>query len=328
MEKIKDYIQLNRTDLLVSPICLGTSQFGTGISADLALWQLDAFTERGGNFLDTALVYGDWGKGEKAISEKLLGKWLKDRREREGMVIMTKGGHPLLETMHLTRCTPIDINNDIESSLKNLGLDCIDLYLLHRDNIDLPVDALLDTLEESKTKGRIAHYGFSNWSYGRIKEAEVYAAKAGISGFLCNQIKWSLAEPNAEYISDKNMLPMSKEILAWHENTGTNVTAYNSTAGGWFTKLEKGMEIRDGQKKLYNNKINDNILLRIKEAAKDLNLTALDISLSYIRSQKFPSIPITSFTKKEQLEEALISCETILPSDLVNELNSLKGLSP
>jgi len=321
-----DYIRLNNTDLRVSPVCLGTSQFGTGISAELALWQLDAFAERGGNFLDTALVYGDWGKGEKAISEKLLGRWLKDSGKREKMVIMTKGGHPLLETMSITRCTPKDVMEDIESSLSNLGLDCIDLYLLHRDNTSLPVDVLLDTLEEAKMRGRISHYGFSNWTYDRIREAESYSVKAGIGGFICNQIRWSLAEPNTENISDKSMMPMSNEIMKWHKKTGTNVTAYNSTAGGWFTKLEKSMEIRDSSKKLYSNDINDKIFLRIKEAAKDLNLSTLDISLAYIRSQSFPSIPITSFTKKEQLEEALVSCETILPPDLVKELSTLKGL--
>ena len=321
-----NHIQLNKTDLKVSPICLGTSQFGTSLSRDLALWQLDAFADAGGNFLDTALVYGDWGTREKAVSEKIIGQWLKKSGKKDSMIIMTKGAHPLLETMHLTRCTPKDIKDDITSSLTNLGVDKIDLYLLHRDNTSLPVDALLETLEEAKLQGKIAHYGFSNWSYERIKEAESYAAKNKISGFVCNQIKWSLADTNTDQISDKNMLPMGKDFYKWHKETGINVTAYNSTARAWFTKLESGIKLTENLTKLYDNETNKKIYSYIKEAAAELKLSVLDISLAYIRSHSFPSIPITSFSSKEQLTEALASCDVILPEELVGELNGIKGL--
>jgi len=321
-----NYIQLGNTKLRVSPICLGASQFGTGIERNLALWQLDAFTEKGANFIDTARVYGDWEPGEKARSEKLIGEWLRKSGKRDKVVIMTKGAHPLLESMHVTRCTPEHIEEDINGSLKDLGVEHIDLYLLHRDNPALPAGLLLEALEKARRDGKIGHYGFSNWKLSRVKEAEAYTRKAGIEGFACNQIMWSLAEITAENLSDKTMVPMDRDTYKWHCGAGISVTAYHSTAHGWFSKLEKGEEVQEKHKRLYGNTENKAIYNRLMQATKDLGLSALAVSLGYISSQPFPSVPITSFSRKEQLDEALRACETPLPQGLVEEFNALKGL--
>ena len=323
-----NFIQLGKTDLHVSPICLGASQFDTGIDRDFALWQLDAFSDGGGNFIDTALVYGDWMPGEKARSEKLIGQWLKKSGKREKTVIITKGAHPLLETMHVSRCTPGDIQSDIEESLKNLGTEQIDLYLLHRDNPALPVDLLLDALEKARLEGKVKHYGFSNWQLERIKEAEAYTRKTGIEGFTCNQVRWSLAEANVENIPEKSRYPLDCETYNWHCESGCAITAYNSTAGGLFSKMEKTGEIPEKQKKLYDNEANRIIFRRIKEASGDLGHSVHELSLAFIRTHTFSSLPVTSFSRKEQLEEALRSCEINMPESLIKELNMLKGLKP
>jgi aryl-alcohol dehydrogenase-like predicted oxidoreductase len=320
------YVKLGTTGLMVSPICLGTAQFGAGISRDDAFWQLDTFTEMGGNFIDTAKVYNDWVPGEKSRSEKVIGEWLRKSGKREKLVLITKGAHPLMESMNVSRCTPADIETDINDSLRNLGVSCIDMYLLHRDNPSLPVDVLLDTLEENRKAGKIKHYGFSNWKLSRILEAEAYAKKTGIEGFRCNQVMWSLAEINAANIADKTLVPMDRKIYDWHCNSGTSATFYNSTAGGWFSKMAKGIETLEAQKNLYGNDANDKIYARIEKAAKENNLSALEISLAYLKAQPFPSVPVTSFSKKEQLLESMKACETVLPESLVKDLNVLKQL--
>ena len=321
------YSQLGKTSLKVSPICLGASQFDTGIERDFAFWQLDAFTAGGANFIDTARVYGDWLPGERARSEKLIGEWLKKSAKRDKVVIMTKGAHPLIESMEITRCTPEDIETDIEGSLISLGIEQIDLYLLHRDNPLLPVESLLEALEKARQKGKIKHYGFSNWQLSRVREAEAFSAKAGMEGFTCNQAKWSLAEVNAENIPDKSMTPVNRDTYRWHCDTGCALVAYNSTARGWFSKVESGAEISEKQRALYGNDANEKIYKKIKEAAGDLSLSVHNISLAYMRGHPFSSLPITSFSKKEQLDEALSSCETVLPEALINELNALKNLN-
>ena len=321
-----EYIKLGKTDLCVSPICLGAAQFGTGIPREFAWWQLDAFTDMGGNFIDTARVYGDWEPGERARSEACIGEWLRMSGKRDRVVLMTKGAHPLLETMHESRCTPEDIETDINGSLETLGVDQIDLYLLHRDNPLLPAGLLMDALEKARVEGKIRHYGFSNWKLPRVLEAESHARKAGIEGFTCNQIRWSLAEHSPEAGGDKSMVTMDRDIYNWHCASGVSVTAYNSTARGWFTKLQAGAEIPRNLKDRYENEPNRAIYELLKQVGAETGLSALAISLAYITRHPFPSVPITSFSRREQLEDSVRACEAVLPEALTGEFNALKGL--
>jgi aryl-alcohol dehydrogenase-like predicted oxidoreductase len=321
-----EYLQLGKTGFDVSPICLGSAQFGSGVSREDAFWQLDTFVEMGGNFIDTAKIYNDWVEGEKSRSEKRIGEWLRKSGKRDKVVIMTKGAHPLWESMFVSRCTPSEIGIDIDDSLRNLGIEQIDMYLLHRDNPRLPAGLLLDTLEAARRVGKIKHYGFSNWMFPRILEAADYAKQTGIEGFSCNQVMWSLAEINANNIADKTLVSMDRETYDWHCSSNTSATFYSSTAGGWFSKIEKDSELSAVQKNLYENDINQKIFTKIQKASKELGLSLIEISLAYTKAQPFPAIPVTSFSKKEQLLESMKACEIVLPESLVKDLNFLKGL--
>ena len=115
MEKIK----LHNTDLTVSEICLGTVNYGSHYSKEESCLQMNTFLEAGGNFLDTALVYGDWGN-EKSSSEKIIGQFLKEKQARSKVVLSTKGCHPFLETMHISRMNVECLGEDVERSLRHL----------------------------------------------------------------------------------------------------------------------------------------------------------------------------------------------------------------
>ena len=117
--------------LSVSPIGLGTANFGTRLPEADCFAQLDRYTQIG-NLIDTARVYGDWTPGPRGKSEIIIGKWLASRRCRDHVFISTKGAHPRLESMNVTRLSPGDIQSDLELSLRALGTDYIDLYFLHR----------------------------------------------------------------------------------------------------------------------------------------------------------------------------------------------------
>ncbi|MDR0452374.1 MAG: aldo/keto reductase [Treponema sp.] len=321
-----EYFQLGKTDLFVSPLCLGTSKYGTGLSKEFAFRQLDAFVERGGNFIDTAHVYGDWEPGESARSERVLGEWLRKNKGREKLVIATNGAHPRLETMSLSRCTPLDIETDLNESLSCLGVDCVDLYFLHRDDVALPVSHMLDCLEKARGEGKIRHYGCSNWTLPRIREADAYARQTGIEGFSCNQLMWSLAQTNVEKIPDKSMVAMDSETYEWHKKSAMSVTSYHSTAHGWFAKQHAGETVTDRCRDLYENDTNTAILSIVSRAAKQLSLSVTDISLGYMTAQPFSSVPITSFSSDSQLDAGMRACEVKLPRALVDELNAAKGL--
>ena len=117
------YKMLQSTDLKVSGICLGTVKYGTDMAERDAWEQMDSFLDLGGNFLDTAHVYGDWTPGERAKSEHVIGRFLKNRGNRSRVIISTKGAHPYMETMGESRVKPECIRRDLEESLQALGTD-------------------------------------------------------------------------------------------------------------------------------------------------------------------------------------------------------------
>ena len=102
-------VRITGTDLRPSALCLGTGAYGTAISQADAFAQLDTFCEAGGNFLDTAKVYGDWVPGHQSPSEKVIGAWLQSRRNCQDIVLATKGAHFHLDARHICRVTPGDI---------------------------------------------------------------------------------------------------------------------------------------------------------------------------------------------------------------------------
>jgi aryl-alcohol dehydrogenase-like predicted oxidoreductase len=105
---------LPNTNLSVFPVCLGTSELGTVVPEADAFRLLDAFVERGGNFLDTAAVYANWIPGERNVSEKTIGRWLRERGNRGSVIVATKGAHPDLTTMDVPRLSPAEIGADVD----------------------------------------------------------------------------------------------------------------------------------------------------------------------------------------------------------------------
>ena len=157
------YIQLNNTDLDVSRICLGTAGFGDKLDQEKSFEVLDAFIRAGGNFIDTANVYCKWLEGHGTCSEKIIGKWLKDRGAEGKVIVATKGAHYSFEDPGRSRVNREDIRADLDESCRTLGKDEIDCYWLHRDDPEKPVEEIVDILEELKKEGRIRYYGFSNY---------------------------------------------------------------------------------------------------------------------------------------------------------------------
>ena len=230
-------VQITATDLNVSPISLGTVEFGAGIPEAQAFGLLDAFVAEGGNFIDSALIYSDWQPGPKGSAEKTLGRWLKQRGNRDQIVLATKGAHPELKTMHVGRLAPEDIQGDVEKSLANLQTDVIDLYWLHRDDVKRPVSEIIDTLQALVDAGKIRYYGCSNWRIERIAEARDYAARRGILGFAANQPMWSLAQADFTKVGDQTTVALDDAGRDFHQRTRMPVIPYTAQAHGFFAKM-------------------------------------------------------------------------------------------
>lgn len=307
-----EYIQLNQTALSVSPICLGTASFGSGVTGPAVDRQLDLFLSLGGNFIDSAHVYGDWMNQGPGLSERLIGQWLKERGGRDKLVISTKGAHPKLDGKGLPRMSRQEIEADLAGSLRGLGTDYIDLYFLHRDDEGRPVEEILAVLETARQQGRIRYYGCSNWSLRRIREAERAAKAGGYPGFVCNQLMWSLAEIDFDGVGDKSLQAMDGETYADHRAREMNVMAFTSVARGYFSKLLSGQACPQAQAAPYQTEKNRRIAQWLS-TERPAGYSVMDLCLLYFRAQPFPAIPITGFSREEQLKEALSAMEKPMP---------------
>ena len=317
------YRNIPDTNLTPSVLCLGCGPFGSDLDERASLALLDSFFEGGGNFIDTALVYGEWLPGGKGLSEKTIGKWLKARGNREQVIISTKGAHPRLNTMNVQRLAPEEIVSDLDESLQNLGTETIDLYWLHRDDPNRPVAAILKTLNKQVKAGKIRYFGCSNWRLERLKEAQHYAAENGLQPFSANQVMWSLATPNPEaFLFDPNMVGMDELLRNYHQKNNLAVLAYTSQARGFFTRLAKrGSEgLPHNLKKNYINEENLEKMFRLKVVSKETGYHMGEIVLSYLLSQPFPTFPIAGSSNLIQLKENMGATDKYLEPALLKFL--------
>ncbi|KHF31691.1 General stress protein 69 [Paenibacillus sp. P1XP2] len=151
---------------------------------------MDAYLAIGGNSVDSAHIYCG---GE---SEEVLGRYMKERGNRDQIVILTKGAH---HDQNGPRVNKEAIRHDITTSLKRLQTDFIDLYALHRDDPNVPAGEVIEILNEYVKSGTVGAIGCSNWTWQRIKEANDYAAEKGLTGFTFSSPNLSLAKPNEPF---------------------------------------------------------------------------------------------------------------------------------
>jgi aryl-alcohol dehydrogenase-like predicted oxidoreductase len=240
----------------------------------------DDFFERGGNTFDTAWVYGG------GAQERLLGQWIKHREVRDQVVVLVKGAHTPL-------CTPRDLSRQLLESLDRLQTDYADLYLMHRDNSEIPVGEFVDVLNEHKSAGRIKAFGGSNWPLERVSAANDYAAKNGRTGFSAVSNNFSLARmvnpPWAGCISASD-----EQSRAWFARTTIPLLAWSSQARGFFLPSNASPEKTTDPELVRCWYADDNFqrLARVNEMAKKRNVLPINIALAYVLNQPFPTFAL------------------------------------
>lgn len=301
-------ITLPGTGLSVSRLCLGTNMFGTVLDEAKGGAVLEVFFDAGGNFIDTAHSYGDWVPGvPKAASERTL-RVLLEKRPRNSYVLATKGCEfDYRKGDFALRVTPEHLRADLHGSLEALGIDSIDLYWLHRDDPSRPVGEIIDALIAEQQAGRIRHFGCSNWSVERIREAQRYAAGIGHAGFVACQPMWGLAEPDREAM--QRFAPGGYYEDGYQElhAAGLPMIPYSGQSRGVFSKLDAGREdaIGDDVKALYCTDANRRKLGAVRELAQRHGVTINTIVLAYLVNQPLLTVPIIGASSVAQLQESI-----------------------
>lgn len=297
-------VTLAHTDLSVSRLCYGTNMLGWMLDQGKSNAILDAFAQLGGNFIDTARSYGDWvPDGPVGASETAVGAWLKARK-RSDFVISTKGGFFDLRAGDFrNRVTEADIREDLNQSLDHLGTDYIDLYFLHMDNPQAPVEPIVDTLLACREAGLIRHFGASNWAAERIIAANAYAASIGQPGFVASQTFWGLAVPDTAAAAQQGYQHYYEGEYEELHAQGLPIMAYSAQSGGYFTKLAEGTPSEPLAAR-YAHSANAQRFAAVQQMAEQKGLTINEIVLSYILSQPHQTIAIFGGSTPEQIAES------------------------
>jgi predicted dehydrogenase/aryl-alcohol dehydrogenase-like predicted oxidoreductase len=241
--------------------------------------RFDDFFERGGNAFDTAYIYGN------GLQERLLGRWMEQRGNRAEVVLTIKGAHTPL-------CTPEFLDAQFRESLERAQTGYADIYLMHRDNLQVPVGEFVDVLNEHHRAGRIKAFGGSNWTLERLQEAQAYAEKKGLQKFTCVSNNFSLARMVSPVwggcISAKE-----PAFTQWLAESGTRLLAWSSQARGFFTDRAHPDKREDAElvRCWYSD---DNFQRRERaiELARRKGVEPINIALAYVLCQSFPTFAL------------------------------------
>jgi aryl-alcohol dehydrogenase-like predicted oxidoreductase len=282
---------------------------------DAAYAVMDAFFEAGGNIFDTAHVYGN------GASERVVGRWLKERGLRDEIVILGKGAHP---TQDRNRVTSFDIAADIHDSLARMQVEYIDLYLLHRDDPEQPVGVIVEALNEQHAAGRIGAFGGSNWTTDRIQAANEYAAAQGLRPFVASSPNFSLAEqavppwPGCVSISG----PGQTAARQWYLENGVSLFTWSSLAGGFFSgRFERDNldSFEDDYDqlcvKVYGQEENFKRLDRVRELAAEKALSVPQIAMAYVLAQPQGIFALVGSRNAEEVQANMAATEAKLTQD-------------
>ena len=187
---------LGFTNVPVSSLCLGAMYLGTRQDEATSFRLLDIYVEAGGFFIDTANIYARWVDGYRGYeSENLLGRWMKARKNRARMFIATKVGFEV-PYYGVERGLPAaTIIQECEKSLRNLGVETIDLYYAHCDDLNTPLEETLQAFDQLVKAGKVRTLGASNYMAWRLEEARWISQAHGWSEYCCVQQRHTYLRP-------------------------------------------------------------------------------------------------------------------------------------
>ncbi len=257
------------------------------ISHASVMW--DDYFSMGGNAFDTAYIYGS------GRMEEFLGHWHITRGVRDDIAIIGKGAHT-------PDNFPAAISPQLDQSLERLQTDYVDIYFLHRDNLEIPVEEFIDALNAEVANGRIRSFGGSNWSLERVISANAYAEKTGQQGFSAVSNNFSLAIMN-EPIWPGIRTSTGSDWKAFLTSTDTALMPWSSQARGFFTPWAEEVRRATGSEnavvttmqptiaELTRVWFSENNFLRrdrAQELANQYGVELINIALAYVLRQPFP----------------------------------------
>jgi aryl-alcohol dehydrogenase-like predicted oxidoreductase len=305
-----------RVDLRVSQLCLGTMYFGYRTDEATSFAILDRFLEAGGNFLDTANNYGQW-HGDAGESERVIGRWRRSRGVTDQVVVATKVGARTLvpgdpSPANWQGLGARTIREDAEISLRQLGVERLDLYYAHIDDRATPLEETVDAMAGLAEAGTVGLLGASNHATWRIERARAIARAAGRPAYQAVQQEHSYLLP----VPDPGQVNLITEELAdYAAAEGLTLLAYSP--------LLKGVYARPGEAPPggYAHPSNQARLAVLREVAAELGATPSQVVLAWLMQGRPSTIPVIGASTVAQLDELLGAVDLRLDDDVRDRLD-------
>jgi len=308
--------EIGKSGIQVVPFAFGGNVFGWTIDEPTSFNILDAFVDKGLDFIDTADVYSKWAPGNKGgESETILGNWIKKSRKRDKIILATKVGKPMAEDKK--GLSKAYITQAVEASLKRLQTDYIDLYQSHEDDKNTPLEETLSTFTDLIKQGKVRAIGASNYSGARLQEALDISTKNGFASYQCLQPEYNLYE--------REQYETELEPVCLKNNVG--VINYYSLASGFLTgKYRSEADLQKSTRgqgvKQYLNDRGFKILAALDEVSAQHHTTPASIALAWVLARPGITAPIASATSLKQLDETTKALEINLSNADIELLNN------
>jgi aryl-alcohol dehydrogenase-like predicted oxidoreductase len=312
--------KLGNSHIEIPPLALGGNVFGWTIDQPTSFQILDAFTDAGFTFIDTADIYSTWVPGHTGgESETIIGNWLKQTGKRSKVIIATKVGLDMspqdkgLSKAYILRA--------VEASLKRLQTDYIDLYQSHKDDPATPLEETLQAYAQLVKEGKVRVIGASNYGKDRLAEALRLSEENAWPRYESLQPNYNLYD-RADYETNLEPLCLSSDV---------GVIPYYSLASGFLTGKYRSEKDTVGAKRgqgitKFLNARGFRILAALDSVAKDLNSNPTRVALAWLMGRPSITAPIASATSLEQLKDLTEAVHLSLSPAAINQLNEASAI--
>jgi aryl-alcohol dehydrogenase-like predicted oxidoreductase len=307
--------KLGKTGFEIAPLVLGGNVFGWTVDEPTSFALLDAFVAAGFTMIDTADVYSVWAPGNKGgESEAIIGNWLKRRGRRDKVIIASKVGWELSPAEK--GLAKAYILSEVETSLKRLQTDYIDLYQSHIDDPKTPMEETLEAHAQLIRQGKVRVIGASNFGAARLQEALDASKRKGYPRYQSLQPLYNL--------SDRKEFEAELEPLCVKEGLG--VITYFSLASGFLTgkyRSEQDLagKARSSEVKKHLTPRGFKILEALDDVAARYGSKQGQIALAWVIARPSVTAPISSATSLSQLADLIAATEIKLDRDAINTLD-------
>ena len=307
------YVNLGRTGLKVSRLCLGTMNFGPLTSEPDSFAIMDKALDLGINFFDTANVYG-WKTGE-GITEHIVGRWLAqggDRRER--IVLATKVYGRMGDGPNQRGLSAFHIKRACEESLRRLQTDHLDLYQMHHIDRDAPWDEVWQAMEQLVREGKVIYVGSSNFAAWHIAHANAVAAQRHFLGLVSEQSLYNLSARTIELEVIPACQALGLGLVPWSPLAG-------GLLGGILRKVSAGRRAAERVQQAAEKRHEQ--VQGYEAFCRDLGEHPADVAVAWLLHQPAVTAPIIGPRTMEQFTGSLRAVEITLASDALSRLDAI-----